>query len=218
MTWAHHDAAARAVGLALRGGLHPGPEDGAPEGTGTVLMLGPDEPRFWDIFTASAEYQDGAPSPLDRWSKRVIGALAQDSGGTALYPYDGPPYAPFLRWAEATGQCWPAPVGLLVHETAGLLISFRGAIALSERVTLPAPGASPCQSCATRPCEAACPVGALVPGAPYDVPRCQAHVRSPEGIDCRTQGCRVRDACPVSQRMQRPAAQSAFHMAAFVKN
>ena len=50
----------------------------APEGIGTLVLLGPREPGFWPAFTASPEYADAAPDPMDRWSSRVIGDLADD--------------------------------------------------------------------------------------------------------------------------------------------
>lgn len=216
MTLSELDTAARALGLALRGAFHPTESDGAPDGTGTLVMLGPDEPQFWTIFTESAEYRDGRPHPLDRWSKRSVGALGAAFGGTGVFPYDGPPYAPFLHWAGRSEECWPSPVGLLVHETAGLFISFRAALALRQKLDLaPPPHASPCVTCADRPCTTACPVGALAEGQPYDVPACIAHIRSPEGAACR-QGCLVRRACPVSRRFGRLPEQSAFHMRAFL--
>jgi hypothetical protein len=215
VTLADLDRSARSVGLALRGAFHPDPEDGAPEGTGTLVLLGPDEPRFWDVFTASQEYRDGQRHPLDRWSKRVAATVASPLNAQAIFPYDGPPYAPFLRWADRSGASWSSPVGLLVHSEAGLFISFRAALALPQQLDLPSPAQSPCPSCETRPCETACPVGALAPGRDYDVPACIAHIRSPEGASCRN-GCLVRRACPVSARFGRREAQSAFHMRAFL--
>jgi hypothetical protein len=215
MTYGAITAAAEAEALAIRGAFHPGPDDDAPEGTGTLILLGPDEPRFWTAFSASREYRDGAPDPLDRWSKARIGMLADRFGGHAVFPADGPPYAPFISWALATGRAHLAPVGLLVHDATGLWLSFRGALALPERLELPTPPAAPCPSCETRPCETACPVGALAPGQPYDVPRCAAHVASPEGAACRT-GCLVRRACPISERFGRLPEQAAFHMSAFL--
>lgn len=209
-------AAARARGLALRGAFHPGPGDAAPDGTGTLVMLGPDEPRFWPVFTAAPEYQDGAPDPLDRWSRRVIDALAQQIGAQAIYPSDGPPYAPFIRWAERTGTAWPSPVGPLVQAEAGLFISYRAALALPARLPLPVPAAQPCPAC-HKPCTTACPVGALSPDHLYDVPRCKEHVASPEGAACR-EGCLVRRACPVAVDFARLPAQSAFHQAAFMRS
>lgn len=206
MTLEALDAAARAQALAVMGALHP------PEG-GTLILLGPDEPAFWPVFTASPEYADGAPDPLDRWSKRVIGGLAQTLGAGAEFPSDGPPYPPFITWALDSGRCWSSPVGLLVHDRAGLFASFRGALRLAERLDRPAPPArSPCSYC-LGPCISACPVGAFAGGA-YDVAVCKAHLDTAEGADC-WQGCLVRRACPVSVRYGRLPEQSVFHMKAF---
>ena len=83
--------------LAVMGGFHPGLDDGAPQGTQTLLMLGPAEPGFWAHLTAQPEWLDGAPDPVDRWSRRVIGRLACDLGAKAVFPFGGPPYAPFQR-------------------------------------------------------------------------------------------------------------------------
>jgi hypothetical protein len=215
VTLAQIASAARACGLAVRGAFHPEPEDAAPEWAGTLILLGPDEPEFWQIFTAAPEYRDGRPKPLDRWSKRVASSLAETFAGSAVFPYDGPPYAPFLRWAERSGENWPSPIGLLVHAEAGLFISFRAALAVPEWLDLPDAPENPCYTCADRPCETACPVGALGPGQAYDVPACVAHVTSPQGAACRS-GCLVRQACPVSRAFGRLPEQSAFHMRAFL--
>jgi len=209
------DSDAALSGLRLRGALHPGSDEGAPEGTGTLLLLGPDEPRFWPLFSESPEYLDRRPDPLDRWSRRVICKMAEEWEGTAFFPSDGPPYAPFLSWALRSGGAWSSPVGMLVHEAAGLFISYRGAVALPAKLELPAAGTQPCTSC-HRPCETACPVGALAAGQAYDVATCKAHMRSPEGAECRTGGCLVRRACPVAVDFARVPDQSAFHMRAFL--
>ena len=194
------------------GALHPRPEDGAPQGTGTLLMLGPDEPgEFWDHVTGEPEFADGVPDPLDRWSARVIGGWAEEVGGTALFPFGGPPYAPFIAWAERTGRCHSSPVGLLVHDEAGLWISFRGAVAIPERLDLPHAPPSPCTGCPA-PCLTACPPRALT-GEGYDVPACMNYVRATE--TCRS-GCLVRASCPVSVRWSRAPEQSAHHMRAFM--
>jgi epoxyqueuosine reductase len=214
MTLAALSAAARTRALAVLGGFHPNPDDDAPEGCGTLLMLGPDEPRFWPAFTASDEYRDGAPDPMDRWSRRVIGDWAADVGAQALYPFGGPPYLPFYRWALRTGRIHASPVNLLVHDAAGLFVSFRGALALRERIELPPPPPAPCSTCADQPCLTACPVDALTP-AGYDVPRCKSYLDTFAGQDCLTAGCLVRRACPVSHGFGRDPAQSGFHMRHF---
>jgi ferredoxin len=182
-----------------------------PDGNMTITLIGPDEPAFWPIFMASPEYQDGKPDPMDRWSARVIGNLAQTFQAEALFPFGGPPYAPFFTWAKQTGRFWASPIGFLVHDDGGLFTSFRGAL----RWTKPAQIGSapqPCLTCA-KPCATACPVGAFTDG--YDVAACNAHVASDAGVSCRTKGCLARRACPVGQGSRLPA-QAAFHMEAFL--
>ncbi|WP_290746520.1 ferredoxin [Amaricoccus sp.] len=212
MRWAGVAGAAAAEGLVAGGGLHPGPEDGAPEGTGTIVLLCPDGRGFWDRFRAGPEFGDGRPDPLDRWSRRVIGGLAARLGATALFPFGGPPWRPFTRWARASGMAWEAPVGLLVHARLGLFVSYRGALAFAARLDLPAPAARPCDACA-RPCLTACPAGAMT-GAGYDIAACHGFLDGAEGADCLGRGCAVRRACPVGAGL-RAAEQSAFHMASF---
>lgn len=219
MTYEEFERRAYEMGLVVLGGFHPDPgyeAETVPEGTGTILMLAPDEPDFWEIFVHGTEYADGEPDPLNRWSERVLGQLADLFGGTALYPFGGPPWAPFLSFAEAARNLHASPVGLAVHPDAGLWVSFRGALALPMRVDLPEERPSPCDTCAGQPCRTACPVDALTAHG-YDVPACQAYVLSPEGEHCRTRGCAVRRACPVSQRWGRLDAQAAFHMEAFLR-
>ena len=205
-------AASLQPGLAVLGGLHPEPGDTAPSGCRTLLLIGPDGAEFWQVFQASPEFSDGTPDPLNRWSERVIGALADRLGATAHYPFGGPPHLPFIAWGERSGSAWASPVGLLVHESAGLFVSYRGALALPGRIELPATGARPCDAC-ERPCLDACPAGALGEGG-YDVARCHGWLDAAGGRDCMSRGCAVRRACPVGWDL-RPQAQSAFHMRAF---
>ena len=193
--------------LALIGACHDAAQ--------TVALLGPAEPGFWPHFTASQEYRDRRPDPLDRWSKRVITALAESLGGAAVFPSDGPPWPPFTDWALASGACHVSPVGLLVHAQTGLWLSFRGAVVLSGRLDLPAPLPSPCNTCADQPCVTICPAGAMTAGTPYDVARCHAWLDQPAGHTCLAQGCLVRRACPAGRACGRLEAQSAFHMSAF---
>jgi epoxyqueuosine reductase len=95
----------------------------------------------------------------------------------------------------------------------GLMVSFRGALALKERVELPPPLQRPCDTC-HKPCVTACPAGALT-DAGYDVPACHAFLDTCAGADCMNGGCLVRRACPVSQSYARMKDQSAYHMRQF---
>ncbi|TMV65445.1 ferredoxin [Thioclava sp. BHET1] len=208
------DERAAADRLCLFGAFHPTAEDRVPFDGGTLVLLGPAEPGFWAHLTAQPEFNDGAPDPIDRWSARAICAIAQDMGGRALFPFGVAPPLPFFSWALRSGRCWSSPVGFLVHETAGLWASFRGALAFAEKLELPAPVESPCERCEARPCLSACRVGALT-GQGYDLAACHAYLDQPEGRACLEKGCLVRSSCPVSHRYGRLAEQSAFHMARF---
>lgn len=199
--------------LEILGGFHAKDDPALPEGTRTLLMVGPKEPGFWPHLQAQPEW-DGTPDPIDRWSRRVIGRIACDLGAKALFPFGGPPYHPFYQWALRTGRVWDSPVRLLIHASQGLMVSFRGALALKEHVAVPPPAAKPCESCA-RPCLAACPAGALG-GAGYDVPACHAYLSAGDR-DCMKSGCLVRRACPVSATYARMPEQSAYHMGQFHK-
>lgn len=199
-------------GLHVAGAFHISAADALPRKDGSLVLISPAEPAFWPIFTASPEYLDGQPDPMDRWSRRVGDALAQDFGALALYPFGGAPFLPFYTWALRSGRAWASPIGFLVHDTGGLFISYRMAL-LVPWVASTLTGKSPCDSCTDRPCANACPVVAFASG--YDVTACKDHLRSPAGRDCMTQGCAARGSCPVGQGTRLPA-HAAFHMRSFL--
>ena len=78
-------------GLMVAGHAPVLPEDGLHRSIRSVLMLAPNEPSFWPQVSTEAEFEDGAPDPLDRWSRRVIGKLACDTGTKAYFPFGGGP-------------------------------------------------------------------------------------------------------------------------------
>lgn len=208
-------SAVHETGLAVVGAFHPVPEDAAPDGIGTLILLGPANGAMWAAFQESTESQDGMAHPLDRWSRRVIDALAARLGALALYPFGGPPWHRFQHWAMRGEAAVSSPVAMQATPGRGLYASYRGALGFSQQLVLAgSPGASPCLGCPA-PCLTACPVNAFTSGR-YDVPACTAHVTSPEGAECRD-GCLVRRACPPGAEISLPAEQLAFHMAAFLR-
>jgi ferredoxin len=209
-------------GLAWRGAFHPRAGDDVPSladgaAAGTLVLLGFAGRGQWPAFVASVEHADGHPHPLDRWSRRVIGALGARHGAMDLYPSDGPPWLPFQRWAMQAEAVHRSPLGILIHPDWGLWHAYRGALVLRERIDLPAPDLrpSPCASCVARPCENACPVSAIS-RAGYDTAACGAHVAAEAGADCLQQGCRARRACPVGAAQRYGPEQAEFHMRAFL--
>jgi ferredoxin len=216
-TYEHLRQKLAVVGLVARGGFHPQPADALPEIKGrpvqTLVLLGFTGTQGWPIFANSAEFRDGCANPLDRWSMRVIDALADELGGRAFYPSDGPPWWPFQRWARRALALHVSPLGVLIDPTFGLWHSYRGALALPIDIEVPVsvPWPDPCSSCESKHCLNSCPVGAVQPGA-YDVDSCRSHVRTTD--TCRA-GCQARRACPVGAEHAYASAQANFYMRAF---
>ena len=210
------------AGLAARGGFYPQPSDAVADVDGrpvrALILIGFTGVQQWAAFEASPEYLDGLGNPLDRWSRRTIDALARELAGRSLYPFDGPPWWPFQRWARRALALHVSPLGVLLDARFGLWHSYRGALALTSELALPtpAPWPDPCETCQSKPCLHACPVGAVQPNS-YEVDSCRGHVRSP-GAACLSAGCLARRACPVGAEHAYTAVPAAFYMQAFAGN
>jgi hypothetical protein len=211
------------AGLAVRGAFHPEPEEFAQQLPGlraaTIILLGFTGSLQWDFFRGSPEASDGRPQPLDRWSRRIVGALALEFGAADVYPQAENCRLPFQRLALRSEPVHQSPIGLLIHPTWGLWHAYRGALALSHRLELPAEPASgsPCSRCADKPCLSSCPVGAFRPGS-FDLQACSDHLLSAAGSPCREGGCLARRACPVSTHYRYTEEQMRFHMHAFMQS
>ncbi|WP_119458235.1 hypothetical protein [Rhodospirillaceae bacterium SYSU D60014] len=219
--------AVAAHGLMLRGGFHPDAGDGVPplgdgRPAGTVILVGNAGPAMWRAFT---EARITGPHPLDRWTRRILADIARAHGAMPLFPFDGPPYLPFQRWAMRAEPVASSPLGMLIHPDYGLWHAYRGALSFAERLALPPPDRrpSPCESCADRPCLGTCPVGAFTmtgmtvgTGTGYDTAACRGHIARPAGADCMGEGCRARRACPIGQAYRHAPDQAEFHMRAFL--
>ena len=212
-------AAVDASGLAAHGAFDLDADErrGALADVATIVLLGLAGRRGWAAFSASPAEQDGGADPLDRWSRRVVDALAIEFGARALYPFDGPPHRPFQRWARRAEPMHVSPLGLLIHPVDGLWRGYRGALGFAEHVAVPAvrAAASPCETCLARRCLSACPVGAFT-GAGYDVAACAKHLRRPASRACMEGGCLARRACPVGAERAHEPSEAAFHMRAFL--
>lgn len=209
-------------GLRRRGGFHPDTDDGAPAlpsgvSTKTIVLVGNVGGEMWPHFAASPEHAESGAHRLDRWTQRVLTGIALEVGAEALFPFGGPHYLPFQRWAMKAEPVSASPLGILIHPEFGLWHAYRGALAFAERLDLPArpEPAKPCDSCADQPCLKACPVGAFGAGK-YDVAACAGHLAGPNGTVCMTGSCLARRVCPIGRSHAYNPDQSAFHMQAFV--
>ena len=224
LTFEALETAIRKAGLTPRGGFRCEPGDGIPDlpdgrTAATLVLCGNVGASLWPAFSGAPEYADGAGDPLNRWSERVVGALAAELGAAAHYPFGGPPYVPFLRWAKRAEPVDNSPLGMLIHPRYGLWHAYRGALAFAEAIDLPPAEflPLPCESCAEQPCLQACPVGAFS-GETYDVTACAGHIAAPAGVDCLSNACLARRACPVGREYLYAPAQAGFHMRAFLKS
>ncbi|MFN3549639.1 MAG: hypothetical protein ACK4U0_19300 [Mesorhizobium sp.] len=216
-------AAALAVhGLIPRGGIDfepgettpPGPSGGSAK---AVLLVGHAGSSIWPHFQAwLADQPVGLADPLDAWSRRVIGEMAERFGARAVSPSDRP-WLPFQAWAMRAEGLRPSPLGLLMHPVWGVWHAYRGALLFDRPLgILPEPDSMhhPCDACVGKPCLNACTVRAHSL-AGFDYPACLAHLRSSAGAPCASGGCLDRGACPVGTEYRYSSAQQAFHMAAF---
>jgi hypothetical protein len=210
------ESAARAEGLQIYGALHPR-KTAVPQLTGGTLILLGTGAEYWPVFSRSPECQDDQRDPVDRWSSRIIGTLAESHSATAYFPFGGPPHAPFFSWALASGRAFSSPAMLLVHDSVGMMVSFRGALHFAEEFEIPPPplSESPCLSCDGQPCTTTCPVGAMNANGNYGLHNCYDFLDTLAGQECMDQGCLARRACPLSQQSGRDPAQTAHHMRYF---
>ena len=209
------------VGLALRGSCGLAKDefvdiDPRTAGRQSLVLLGFTGNRQWMAFEQSLEYQDGARHPLDRWSRRVIGTLAERLDALDVYPNDRPAL-PFQTLALRCESVHRSPLGLLIDPDYGLWHAYRGALLFRERWSgAPViPTSSPCESCVGTPCLHGCPVEAFRQDT-LIVEDCVRHIDGPAGTSCLTAGCRARLACPVGAEYRYAPRQAAFHMNAFL--
>jgi len=234
MVYARIQQALSGTGLICRGGFCPEassdapvtplvPTDSLPDGAAVaaVVIIGNAGEAMWEVFSNSAEYARRADDDhtLNAWTKRVLDGVAADLNCRAVYPFDGPPYHPFQRWAMQADQVFPSPIGPLIHADYGLWHAYRGALLFAEPIDLPAhePANNPCDVCPDRPCLSVCPVDAFSAQG-YDVPHCVSHVETPAGADCIEQHCRARRACPIGREYQYVPDHARFHQSHFLRS
>jgi cytochrome c553 len=219
-------------GLSLRGAFVPEAADKVPDlpdgkPADIVWLVGVVGSNFWSHFKTSTFFSDGLSDPLDRWSCAVAEELAARFGGVALYPFDGPPYHPFQRWADRAEATQPSRMLVRIHPVYGLWHAYRFALALAAtpgedlaataHASKALNAADLCVNCHDQPCLNVCPVQAYT-GTAFLVNACAQHLHSGTATDCMQNGCLARRACPVGADFRYGPEHAAFHMQAFAKN
>ena len=186
-------------------------------GARAAAVVGSGGPAFFDRFAnGSPESVDGAPNPLDRFTKRVAdsvvaGALAPFAAPHAVYfPFDGAePLIPFQRLGRAAGLGGPGPLGLQIHPVFGPWWAYRALVVVDRELPARDPIGDGCAGC-DAPCVGACPAHAVA-RAGFAVAAC--HARRLVAEPCRL-SCAARIACVRGPEHRYRDAELAFHMAA----
>ena len=182
------------------------------------ILVGNAGSKFWPVFTRSAEHMDQRPDPLDRWTQRIGDALATQVGAEVIYPFDGPPYPPFLSWASQADTVAASPLSIFIHPQFGLWHAWRFALEMKlqqAEVIQRREITSLCESCVEKPCLNACPVDAFSFGH-YEVDICREFLDSKQGSSCVNRGCAARRACPYGKKFRYTDRHAEFHMRAFM--
>jgi ferredoxin len=173
----------------------------------SLVLIGNCSEGMWPVLSSSEEYLSGESDPLDRWSLRLGEQFARQYNGRAIYPFTGPPFQPFLSWAQANGDSFQSSLGLHIHRQHGLWHGYRFGLILdlneptkSKLTTNPLteygptkghfsqskPIDHPCISC-IQPCMQACPVGAFSSNG-YDVVTCRTYIQQNPQTSCAPHG------------------------------
>lgn len=181
-----------------------------------VALVGNVGSSYWPAFKQSKEYADGEADPLDRWSYRVAGEVAQKINAEAVFPFQGPPYLPFQQWAKRAEALQQSPIGLMIHPEYGLWHSYRFALLVRDTIEITQTvQQSPCESCSDQPCLNTCPVKAFSIAA-YDVDSCVGYLQKAASADCFKHGCMARFNCPAGRQYRYEDEQSRFHLQSFI--
>jgi epoxyqueuosine reductase len=213
----------------------------------SLFLIGNSSEGMWPVFSQSQEYLLGKSDPLDRWSKRLGEQFAQQYDGRAIYPFTGPPYQPFLSWAQHNGDSFQSPLGLHIHLKYGLWHGYRFGLILDldldldlnkpakSKLTKSVLAANPLtkgnstkddstQSKPTlHPCTSC--IQPCMQACPvsafsadgYDVVACRTYVQQNPQTSCAQHGCAARLACPVSPQGGYVPEQHQYHMAIFAR-
>ncbi len=204
-------SALRPFGLEIRGNAVAAPD-------GAIFLIGSVGDKFFPHFKASPEYTD-PENPLDKWSKRIIDNICDNlDSAEAIYPFDTP-HPPFQTWAMASDEVSKSPMGILIHSRHGLWHAYRGAIKIHDlqAESYTPTHASPCDTCADKPCLSTCPVGAFTPNN-YDTKACFSHLDQGDSQPCFTGSCMARRSCPVAPDNAYAPATAQFFMTSFFRS
>ena len=175
-----------------------------------LVLLGMGGPGLWNRVKNKLE---SSPDPFDDDAVSSVHTVALEfwrcTEVDLLYP--GPLPLPLQKLGQFAGWSYPSPIGIDLHPRYGPWFAFRAVFLID--VPLPPsayePGEAPCQSCQAKPCESACPAGAVQYGSILDIQACMEQRLLPRS-SCGDR-CFSRLACPVGKHWRYPDEQITYH-------
>lgn len=171
-----------------------------------LVLLGNGGQRFWDELE---KVQIDVLHPVDTFSLRLTEAFiktvsAADDSSLIVYPQSDV-MVPLQQLGNLAGWGTPSPIGNSISPEFGLWFAFRAAFLTSVELT-PTKNEqrpSPCLTCVDKPCQTACPAGAVQASSfTFKLQNCITH-RLSVGSSCAAT-CLARMACPVGVEHRYP--------------
>jgi ferredoxin len=191
---------------------------GRPDPESSLLVVGHAGPALWSFLDDRARRTglpiETGPDPIDTFSvtetEAVLRRFLPDTWRRLLYPHERCPVDLVALGAMINWQT-TSPLGLGIHHRYGLWSAFRAVWEIGDDIEATAAPLLPdvCAHCSSHDCVAACPVGAVRLGHPFDVAACFDH-RAPLDSECG-ETCLARLACPVGPEFRYESEQLAYH-------
>lgn len=174
-----------------------------------LILIAHGGTAFWQALTHHGRQ---GSDPVDMYTRQQVSATMNAVLGGRRYQvlYPGNTRVGLQRLGELAGWHHPSPFGVGVNSRWGSWFAYRALIladsCFSETTRWAEP--SPCVSCESQACVAACPASAMENGA-FLLERCLQYRRREDSL-CHHQ-CLARNACPVARMHRYNDEQMAHH-------
>lgn len=162
----------------------------------STVLLGNAGRTLWDVLEQKGL---AGADPVDDFSISVatdyIELLGMGTRAMIIYPSNY--QISLTKLAERAGWSFSTPMGVMIHPEFGPWFAYRAVLLVRPRLEASAPlnASSPCESCADRPCQSACPSGAVGEIGEFALETCSRY-RLLDESPCERK-CLSRIACPV---------------------